>query len=534
MTRPLVIAAAVILIVLSAKPALAQKDVFVDAFIRLHSALSGTYGDEGPRIAAEFARMEAALTTWNRTGAAAALELKKRAATAGEFVLHFVDHQQLEAAIEATSAAIAAEPARTSLVVFQGQLFEATGRTAEARSAFARARQMDPDDPLAAYFAATRANGGVDLPALVGTLMTAVDRRQVATRPFADLALIEDQAAKIPALTPAAYVPAFAAFSARRYREAVEEFRTVIARDPLLTDPAVESSAFVAAAAAMRATNGAAAVTMLEAAVKLAPESSESRRALGNAYRAVDRLAEAIVQFEIAVRLRPDDERSRVALGTTLAQADRLEDAERELRATVRTLPTSATARWALADVFDRQRRGLEALTQLEEAATLPIVAGRVHLLRRFAETTHLYAQDLGRFISLVSQMARLAPNDASGHRDLGLAYHRAGRDDEGAIELLLLVLMGREDGETLGALGQIHFNAGRFARAESVLRRAAALDPKRAQVRYVLAQTLQQLGRHMEAEDALAEFDKLRVAALDEQRRRFERANRAAGEVAQ
>ena len=52
MTRRPVSAAVVILLVLSAQPALAQKDVFIDAFIRLHSALWGrtvTRGRESPR-----------------------------------------------------------------------------------------------------------------------------------------------------------------------------------------------------------------------------------------------------------------------------------------------------------------------------------------------------------------------------------------------------------------------------------------------------------------------------------------------------
>ena len=49
----------------------AQKDVFVDSFVALHSALAGVYGDEGAVITAEFARMAAALAEWDRAAAAA-------------------------------------------------------------------------------------------------------------------------------------------------------------------------------------------------------------------------------------------------------------------------------------------------------------------------------------------------------------------------------------------------------------------------------------------------------------------------------
>ena len=517
--------------------AMAQKDVFVDAFIGLHSALPGTYGDEGPQVTKEFERLTSAFDAWNRSADAAELELKKRSASPGEFVLHYVEQQQLEAAIDAMNRAIAAEPSRASLYLFQGQIFEATGRTPEARAAFVKAREIDPDDPVAAYLVATRsqtdAAGG--LQPIVGALLAAGDRRlQLPPRPFADLKLVRDLSAKTPVFAPAPYVAAFSAFSGRRFRDALDLFRGAIARDPLLIDPAAQSATLLAGIAALRARNGADAVRLLETAVKSAPESSESRRVLGIAYRAVGRLGESISQFEIAVRLRPDDERARVALGTALVEAGRLEDAERELRDTIRTLPTSGDARWALVDLLDKQNRGTEAIPLLEDAAALPVVAGRVHLLWRIAEMAHSYQRDLDHVISVVSQMARLAPNEATAYKDLGLAYYRAGRDDEAAIALQMMTLLGHEDGETLGAIGEIHFNAGRLDRALSSLRRAVSQDPERIQARYVLARTLQRLGRDQEANEQLAAFDKLRATMFEEQRIKFERETHTIGQVAQ
>ena len=509
--------------------AAAQKNVFVDAFIALHSALPGTYGDEASQVTSEFARLTAALAAWDRAAAAAETELKKRAATPGEFALHYVEHQQFDAAIRVMQAAIAAEPARASLHLFQGQLLEATGRTAEAIAAFAKARQLDPNDPLAAYFVASRSSTGPaadsppDMAPLVTTLLAAADRPRALTRPFADLALIRDLSAKTPQFASAVYVEAFSAFNARRLRDALDHLRAAMASDPLLGDPAAQSTELRAGVAALRAKNGAEAVARLEAAVKSMPGSSEAHRVLGVAYRAVGKLPESLTHFDRAVRLRPGDERARIAFGTTLTEAGKLEEAERELRDTIKTLPASGAARWELADLLDKQNRGTEAIQLLEEAATFPIVAGRAHLLWRIAEVAHAYKRDSEHVIAVVSQMARLIPNEAGAHKDLGLAYSRAGRDDEAAIELLMTSLLGHEEVEMLGALGQLHLDAGRLERAESALRRAMALDPTRAQVRYVLARTLQRLSRHAEADEQLAAFDKLRVTRFDDQRRKFE-----------
>jgi tetratricopeptide (TPR) repeat protein len=516
--------------------AAAQKDDFVDAFVALSSALPATYGDESARVSAEFARMAAALETWDRTAAAAEAALKKRAATPGEFALHYVEHQRIELALNAMNAAVAAEPTRASLYIFQGQLLEALGRVADAIAAFAKARQLDPDDPLAAYFVATRSFGeAADLEPLIATLLAATDRRRaLPERPFADLALVYDLSSKWPAFAPAGYIAAFRAFEARRYHDAVDEFRAAIARDPLIVDPAARSQALLDGVAALRAKNGDEALARLEAAVKAAPESSESRRVLGTVYRAIGMPAEAVAQFEIAVRLRPDDERARLALGATLAEGGDLPGAERALRAAIRALPTSGAARSALAEMLHEQSRGAEAIALLKEAVALPVVAGRVHLLWRLAELSHGYRRDYEHVNAMTTQRVRLVPNEAAGHKDLGLAYYRAGREHEAAIELTMTALLGLEDAETLGAMGQIHFNAGRLEQGLVALRRAVALDPKAMQARYVLAQTLQHLGRDAEAVQELDAFNKLRAAQFDEQRRQFEIDNRARTGAAQ
>src|SRR5262245_54894863 len=215
--------------------AAAQKDVFVDAFVALHSALPGTYGDEGARIESEFARMTAALAEWERADAAAEAAQKKRSATPGEFALYYVEDLKFESALKAIGSAIADEPNRASLYLYQGQLLEAVRRPADARAAFAKARQLDPDDPLAAYFVATRSfsDSRSDLEPFVATLLAASGRRRaIPERPFADLTLVRDLSSKSPAFSPAAYVGAFTAFREGRFRDALQQFRTAIARDP--------------------------------------------------------------------------------------------------------------------------------------------------------------------------------------------------------------------------------------------------------------------------------------------------------------
>jgi tetratricopeptide (TPR) repeat protein len=507
--------------------AAAQKSAFIDAFIDFHSALPGPYGDEGPRVTAALDRMAASLDSWERTSGEAEAALRARAGTTpADLALLYADQQRLDEAIDAIQLAIAAEPRRASYLVLQGLLDQAAGHSRAAGAAYDAAHALDPADPIAAYLSAAHLaddGGGDEMKPLVATLMAAAERGRLQPAPFARFALVDDLWAATPIFSPAAYADGFASMAAGRFREALERFRAAVARDPLVTDPAGRTPRVLAGIAALRDRRGSEAIRELEAAAAALPTSPEANRALGVAYRAVGRLPESIAQFETAVRLATGDARARIALGTTLMEAGRLDDAERALRETLEILPASGEARWALADVYERLDRGMDAVASLEAAASLTVIAGKAHLYWRIAQLVHGYQRDFPRVIAVVSRRTWLALNEPNAHKDLGMAYQRAGRTDEALVELLMAALLGYEDGEMLGAMGQIHLAAGRLDKAEVTLRRAVALAPELPQPRYALGSTLRRLGRIEEATEQLETFRRLQTAAFEAERRGFE-----------
>ena len=505
----------------------AQKDAFIDAFITFPSALAGTYGDEGPTATSALERMASSLDVWERAASESETALTRRAgATPAEFALVYVDARRVDAALDAMKRAIAAEPTRAALHRFIGVLYDDAGRFDDALTSFRTAQQLDPVDPIAAYLLADalarRGDGGLE--PLVLVLERAVGRNDPGRVSFNELRLLDDGSAKTPIFAPAAYADAFALMERGRYRDAVSAFRTVSARDPLLGDAAGRDAAVTRGIAALRARDGATAVAQLESAVSAHPGSSEAHRVSGVVYRAVGRLQDSIEHLTAAVRLAPSDERARVTLGGVLAEAGRTDEAIRVLRETIAVLPASGEARWALAQVLQAANRPSDAIDILEQAAALPVLAGKAPLYWRIAELAQAYRRDYVRVIATLSERVRLNRNDGDAHKNLGLAYLRAGRDEEALVELLMGLLLGVDDTETIAAMGQAYLSAGRLDRAEALLRRAVAREPSSAQVQYALGMTLQRLGRTEEARGPLAEFERLRTAAFDEQRREFER----------
>jgi tetratricopeptide (TPR) repeat protein len=487
--------------------AAAQKDPFIDAFIDFHSMLSGTYGDEGAKVVTSLDQMAVSLAAWE----AADPDTRPRAD-----------------ALTAIEAAIRIEPRRADLHVFRGLILETFARDAEAARSFKTAWGLDPDDPIKAYLVAARTSAGAnpdDLQPQIATLLAAYDRARSAPgprAPFIQVALVEDRAADTPRFSPAPYADGFALIAQGRYQEAIARFRTALSRDPLVVDPAARSERMARGSALLRQGQIPSAIEELEAAVASLPSSSEAHRILGAAYAANRNAAKSVEHLDTAVRLAPGDERARVALGHALGEAGKTQEAERALRDTIAAFPASGEARWALADLYEKVGRGIDAIRELEVAATLTVVAGKGQLYFRLADLSH-QLQEYERVVVALSRRARLMPNEAGAHKDLGLAYNRVGRQDQALVELIMTSLLGLEDAETLAVIGQIHLNAGRYTMAEEVLRRAIALQPASAEARYALGGTLLRLGKADEGKAQLAEFRRLRTAALEDQRRTFE-----------
>ena len=528
------------LTVWTAAPA-AQKSAFRDALIGFHAQLAGDYGDEGPRIAANLERMASSLAAWDQQIRAAEQDQRQRlpAATSSERVrLHqsmaelYADRGRYADAVREIDAALAVDGERADVHMFRGLVLEAWGHDDDAVRAFNRAWEIDHDDPVSAYLLASRraAQADGDIAPQAAVLLRALARR-LASVPsdrsiplFADLALVEDRAAVTPVFSPALYAEGFTLVAQRRYEDAVASFRRAVTRDPLVT---VERSSPASPAphsgiAKLRDGDAEGAIVDLESAAASAPRSSEIHRILAAAYGDANNDARSIEHLQAAVDLAPDDERANVALGRALAHAGKVDRAEQVLLKTIETLPQSADAHSALADLYENSDRGRNALRELESAASFTVPAGKGSLYWRLADLEHRHLE-YERVIEPLARRARLDPNHARAHTDLGLAYTRIGRTDQALVELAIAGVLGPDDAEALTAIGQIHFDAGEYAAAETVLRRAIGLAPRLVQARYLLGHTLARLGRTDESRIQLEAFDQLRAAANDAARQVFE-----------
>lgn len=231
---------------------------------------------------------------------------------------------------------------------------------------------------------------------------------------------------------------------------------------------------------------------------------SEGFGALGQIFHAYEIFDAAEACYLNAAQLSRGDVRWPHLLGYLYLQTGRAEDAVEHLRAARRARPSNHAAAVRLGEAYLQLNRLSDAREQFESvAAALPAVArnglGEIALRqRRFAEAAEHFRAVLER-----------APQAASVHYSLAMAYRGLGRLDEARLHLQrrgqggirpadpivdsLQQLVRGERG--LVNQGRRAYEAGRFKEAAEAFGRAVAAAPASAAARVNLGLSYSQLG---------------------------------------
>ena len=513
----------------------AQPADFVEAISELTAALEGTYGDEGTRISAALDRMSRALAAWDRQIAAAESELRstpnvppsnlaERHVSLGRM---YADRGRLADALAEFDTASRLAPTRADVHVLRGLALRERGNPAEALQAFRRAHTLGPGDPVIAYYLFREAtiSGNTDAAQeALKTLAAAYPKLRQAKKgvTFSRLAPLTGLATGPPILPLAAYSQAFRDLARGDYERAIAGFRTAVASDPLVADPAAGSGLMARAFAALRQGRVTESRSLLEQAGP-PRDSSEAHRVLGLVYWAQSDYDRSIAALTTAISLSPRDERARLALARVLNSAGRDADAERALHDAVRVLPDSVLAHWWLALAYEQVNRLAEARKEAEQV-TAAAVFGESQLhaaIGRFA----LRAADGHGSVDAFARATRANPNDPALHRSLADALLQQDRPDEALAEFVAQLLIDPLDAAAHAGIGQIHLQAGRDGDAVDALRRATDLAPANTEARYALASALERLGRSGEAAQHFARVEQGQRQTLADRRRELSAA---------
>ena len=236
-------------------------------------------------------------------------------------------------------------------------------------------------------------------------------------------------------------------------------------------------------------------------------ERREAEQVLGLSLYGAGRLAEALPYLEATRQWARDNVELHYFLGLAYLQTGKIDAARAALAVTFGLRPEDAGANLMTAQMLIRLNLVEAAAEELKRAlardARLPnarFLLGQMALFRgRLDESAEWSRGEL-----------EVNPGNAMAWHQLGDVHIRKAQWDE-AIPLLQRSLWINPfySGPYI-LLGQAYVKKGQPATAEGMLRRAIQYDPNNRTAHYVLAQLLQQLGRHDEAKAEFAIAEKL------------------------
>ncbi|HEX8772838.1 MAG TPA: tetratricopeptide repeat protein [Pyrinomonadaceae bacterium] len=248
------------------------------------------------------------------------------------------------------------------------------------------------------------------------------------------------------------------------------------------------------------------AIEQLSAAIRQTPAGTRSYQEevqmLGLSHYLLGHITEALPYFEQLVQWSPGNTEITYALGTSYIQT-RNPGKSRETFARMFNVPaTSASAYLINAQMMVRQQFEELAEKELQKALELdPRLPQANFLLGEMA----IYHAQIDRGIELLQKEIALNPAFGMAYYRLGEAYTRQLKWDEAIIPLQKSIWLNPFFSGPYIVLGKVYLKKSDLANAESVLRRAAQMDPNNFSAHHLLAQVLQRANR---ADDARKEFE--------------------------
>ena len=256
------------------------------------------------------------------------------------------------------------------------------------------------------------------------------------------------------------------------------------------------------------------AVEYLSLATTRIPQGSlqyrQAVQLLGLAHYLLGHVKEAIPYLEQVSRWAPDNVEINYTLGISYIQSHNPERSRYAFARMFAVAPGSAAASLINAQMMIRQQFEEFAEKELQRALELdPKLPQANFLLGEMA----IYRANLDLGIELLKKEIAINPGFSMSYYRLGDAYTRQLKWDEAITPLQKSIWLNPFFSGPYIVLGKVYLKKNEPANAESMLRRALAMDANNYSGHHLLAQVLQQLNRLDEARKEFELAERLRTS---------------------
>lgn len=244
-----------------------------------------------------------------------------------------------------------------------------------------------------------------------------------------------------------------------------------------------------------------------ETAARLDAQSIEPVAGQARALLALKQGARAASVVEGAIRVHPQSPDLQVLLASVQENQGKSKEAEGSYRKALELEPHHLLATHGLASIYERSKRGADAV-QLLEAASRAHPRAAAPLMDLAA--VHARAGNPKLAIEAYQAALERDPTNAQIENNLAFLLSTDPKRLDEALRLAQSAYVRSPGSTTADTLGWILFLKGDVARSERLVAQAAAAEPDNGQIRYHLGKILARQGKAAEARGALEQAIKI------------------------
>jgi tetratricopeptide (TPR) repeat protein len=289
---------------------------------------------------------------------------------------------------------------------------------------------------------------------------------------------------------------------ASNFAEAAEFFKQASAWKPAL--PGLDRNWGLAA---YRAELYSEAIPPLERRLNASPDDNFVRQLLGLSYFLTDNFAKTGEVLQPFLKEPPDDPGLLLAWGTALVRTRQSEQAAQVLRVLLEQNTKNPAVHFYLGQAYAQQKNDANALSEFRAALQIDSHFPEAHY---FMGLVYLRQSDFESASAEFRAELEIRPDDSASNYHLGYVLLLQGQV-EAAVAILRKIVQAKPDYEMARfELGRALLQQGDAAGAIENLEAAKKLAPDRDTTYFQLSQAYRRAGRIVDAQQALAEYQKL------------------------
>jgi enediyne biosynthesis protein E4 len=368
------------------------------------------------------------------------------------------------------------------------------GHMVDAVAAFEQVLQRQPDDYMVQQYlielywrrgaqdhARTRLGAMAQMLADANFLMQFAFHLEEVRLPDLAAAVYGEAARLDPQAPEAPYRLGKDALQARRYTEAVGQFREALTRQPHLLD-AVHGLGLAYAAQGKTVE----AEAQFQEALRLAPDFAEAYTHLGKIYASTGRLDEAIAAYRKVITIEPNRAQGYHNLGAVLAAQGVIDAATEQFRQALQHDPNYLPAYNDLGTLYAEQGNIEQAIAAFSAAIRIDPrwVPAHYNLAMAYAARGDLAAME-----GELEETLRLDPQHVDAHFNLGVAQLQQGKAAAAVERFRAVIDLDPKHAMAHSVLATLYFQNQQYELAQRHAQRAAQLGAPMERLLEVLRQ---------------------------------------------